>query len=168
MQIDMDSLLTRDPLPSPLPEHEFITQWDRYDTPSSPLSGMLMHFHDHLAYLCEAFHIISTSQPPQQSSTDWGSGLYLYCYGDGSCTARYRRSRFYRSGRFVFWRALCPMASLTDRESLPIASAACGSSIFPSLILALRVNPPSNSMTLALVQGMIRRLIYMIPLANLN
>jgi hypothetical protein len=74
MRTHMDSLLTRDPLPSPLPEHG----WDCYDTPSSPLSGMLMHFHDHLAYLCEAFHVMSTSPPLQQGSTDWwGSVLYL-------------------------------------------------------------------------------------------
>jgi hypothetical protein len=73
MQIDMESLLARDPLPSPLPEHEFITQWDCYDTPSSPLSCMLMYFHDHLAYLCETFHML-TSPPHQQGST---SVLYL-------------------------------------------------------------------------------------------
>jgi hypothetical protein len=69
---------------------------------------------------------------------------------------------------FVFWRALCPMASLTDCESLAIASAACGSSIFSSRTHALRVNPPPNSVALAPFQGMIRCLIYVVPLANLN
>jgi hypothetical protein len=98
MRIGMDSLLAHDPFPSPLPEHEFVTQWDCDDKPSSPLSSTLMHFHDHLAYLCEASHIMSTSPPPQQGSIDWGSGLYLNCYGDGSYTVRYRRSRFYRIG----------------------------------------------------------------------
>jgi hypothetical protein len=68
---------------------------------------------------------------------------------------------------FVFWWALCPVASLTDCGSLPTASAACASSIFFSCTLTLRVNPPSNLMALALVQGMIRRLVYVGPLANL-
>ena len=36
-----------------------------------------MHFHKHSPYLCEAFHIIETSDPPRPSSTDWGSLLYL-------------------------------------------------------------------------------------------
>jgi hypothetical protein len=58
------------PLPSPFPEHEFVTQSDCYDTPSSPLSSTLMHFHDRLAYLCEAFHILSTFPPT------WASVLY--------------------------------------------------------------------------------------------
>jgi hypothetical protein len=88
------------PLPSPLPKHEFVTQWDCYDTPSSPLSGMLMHFHDHLAYLCETFHIMSTSSPPRQGSTDSGDPSSTSSYGVGSYMARYRRSRFYRTGSF--------------------------------------------------------------------
>jgi hypothetical protein len=65
------------PPPSLYPSTEFVTQWDCYDTHPSPLSIMLMHFHDHLAYLPEAFHIMSMSPPPQQGSTDWGYGLYL-------------------------------------------------------------------------------------------
>jgi hypothetical protein len=40
--------------------------------------------------------------------------------------------------------------------------------MFPSFAPTFRVNPPPNSMALALVQGMIRLLIYVVPLANLN
>jgi hypothetical protein len=35
-----------------------------------------MHFHQHSPYLCEAFHLMTTSTPPRPSSTDWGSVLY--------------------------------------------------------------------------------------------
>jgi hypothetical protein len=42
-----------------------------------PLNGALMHFHQHSPYLCEAFHIMSTSKPPRAGSTDWGSLLYF-------------------------------------------------------------------------------------------
>ena len=42
-----------------------------------PLNGALMHFHQHSPYLCEAFHLMTTSSPPRPSSTDWGSILYL-------------------------------------------------------------------------------------------
>jgi hypothetical protein len=77
MRIDMHFLLTHDSLPSPLPEYQVRHLVGLLDTPSSPLSGMPMHFHDHLAYLCAAFHIMTTSPPPQQDSTDWGSALYL-------------------------------------------------------------------------------------------
>lgn len=73
--IDMDSLLTRDL--DPLLEHEFVTQWDCYDKIYQPLNGALMHFHQHSPYLCEAFHIMSTSSPPRSGSTDWGSLLYF-------------------------------------------------------------------------------------------
>ncbi|KAG9101693.1 hypothetical protein FS749_004502 [Ceratobasidium sp. UAMH 11750] len=73
--IDMDSLLTRDL--APLLEHEFVTQWDCYDKRYTPLNGALMHFYKHSPYLCEAFHIISSSPPPRPGTTDWGSSLYL-------------------------------------------------------------------------------------------
>ena len=95
--VDMDSLLTRDM--SPLLEHEFVTQWDCYgsshlsfhlvgrncakrasrlDTEKAyqPLNGAMMHFKQHSPYLCEAFHVMHTSKPPRQGSTDWGSILY--------------------------------------------------------------------------------------------
>lgn len=73
--IDMDSLLTRDL--RPLVEHEFVTQWDCYDKVYVPFNGALMHFRQHSPYLCEAFHIMSTSPAPRQGSTDWGATLYL-------------------------------------------------------------------------------------------
>ncbi|KAJ3502416.1 hypothetical protein NMY22_g18590 [Coprinellus aureogranulatus] len=72
--IDMDSLLTRSL--EPLLEHEFVTQWDCYNKPYTPLNGALMHFHSHSPYLCEAFHIMATDTPPRPGSTDWGSLLY--------------------------------------------------------------------------------------------
>lgn len=46
------------------------------DKPSEQLDGALMHFQKHSSYLCEAFHIMSTSPPPRPDSTDWGSALY--------------------------------------------------------------------------------------------
>ncbi|CCL98214.1 uncharacterized protein FIBRA_00208 [Fibroporia radiculosa] len=73
--VDMDSLLTRDL--SPLLDHEFVTQWDCYDKMYSPFNGALMRFRQHSPYLCEAFHIMTTSQPPRKGTTDWGSLLYL-------------------------------------------------------------------------------------------
>ncbi|KAJ6620707.1 glycosyltransferase family 32 protein [Mycena sp. CBHHK59/15] len=73
--VDMDSLLTRDL--DPLLEHEFVTQWDCYDKIYQPLNGALMHFKQHSPYLCEAFHIIATSDAPRPGSTDWGALLYL-------------------------------------------------------------------------------------------
>ncbi|KAF8636951.1 hypothetical protein AX17_003202 [Amanita inopinata Kibby_2008] len=73
--VDMDSLLTRDL--DPLLEHEFVTQWDCYDKKYSPLNGALMRFRKHSPYLCEAFHLMTTSRPPRSGSTDWGSILYL-------------------------------------------------------------------------------------------
>ncbi|KAI9507906.1 glycosyltransferase family 32 protein [Russula earlei] len=72
--VDMDTLLTRDL--TPLLEHEFVTQWDCYDKIYQPLNGALMHFRQHSPYLCEAFHLMTTSSPPRPSSTDWGSVLY--------------------------------------------------------------------------------------------
>ena len=36
-----------------------------------------MHFHQHSPYLCEAFHLMTTSTAPRPSSSDWGSILYL-------------------------------------------------------------------------------------------
>ncbi|PCH35395.1 hypothetical protein WOLCODRAFT_79409 [Wolfiporia cocos MD-104 SS10] len=74
--VDMDSLLTRDL--SPLLEHEFVTQWDCYaDKLYVPFNGALMRFRQHSPYLCEAFHIMVTSQPPRKDTTDWGATLYL-------------------------------------------------------------------------------------------
>ncbi|KAF8223029.1 glycosyltransferase family 32 protein [Tricholoma matsutake] len=73
--VDMDSLLTRDL--TPLLEHEFVTQWDCYDKIYQPLNGALMRFRQHSPYLCEAFHIMSTSAPPRIHSTDWGALLYF-------------------------------------------------------------------------------------------
>ncbi|KAI6116248.1 hypothetical protein F5141DRAFT_655108 [Pisolithus sp. B1] len=75
MWIDMDTLLTRDL--SPLLEHEFVTQWDCYDKIYQALNGALMRFRQHSPYLCEAFHLMSTSSPPRSPSTDWGAILYL-------------------------------------------------------------------------------------------
>ncbi|KAI0027887.1 glycosyltransferase family 32 protein [Vararia minispora EC-137] len=73
--IDMDVLLTRDFWP--LLEHEYITQWDCYDKVYQTFNGAFMHFHKRSPYLCEAFHIMATSDPPRPSSTDWGALLYL-------------------------------------------------------------------------------------------
>ncbi|KAF9051431.1 glycosyltransferase family 32 protein [Panaeolus papilionaceus] len=73
--VDMDSLLTRDL--EPLLEHEFVTQWDCYDKIYLPLNGALMRFRKHSPYLCEAFHVMTTSPPPRAGSTDWGALLYL-------------------------------------------------------------------------------------------
>jgi len=73
--VDMDSLLTRDL--APLLEHEFVTQWDCYDKIYVPFNGALMRFRQHSPYLCEAFHVMMTSQPPRKGSTDWGALLYL-------------------------------------------------------------------------------------------
>ena len=42
-----------------------------------PFNGALMRFRQHSPYLCEAFHIMATSQPPRKGSTDWGALLYL-------------------------------------------------------------------------------------------
>lgn len=36
-----------------------------------------MNFHQHSPYLCEAFHIMTTSAPPRPGTTDWGATLYL-------------------------------------------------------------------------------------------
>lgn len=36
-----------------------------------------MNFHQHSPYLCEAFHIMTTSPAPRQGTTDWGATLYL-------------------------------------------------------------------------------------------
>lgn len=47
------------------------------DKPYWALNGALMHFHKHSPYLCEAFHIMATSTPPNPGSTDWGALLYL-------------------------------------------------------------------------------------------
>ncbi|TCD65120.1 hypothetical protein EIP91_003051 [Steccherinum ochraceum] len=73
--VDMDSLMTRDL--APLLDQEFVTQWDCYDKLYVPFNGALMHFHRHSPYLCEAFHIMSTSPPPRPGTTDWGALLYL-------------------------------------------------------------------------------------------
>ncbi|KAH9943294.1 uncharacterized protein BXZ73DRAFT_97343 [Epithele typhae] len=73
--VDMDSLLTRDL--APLLEYEFVTQWDRYDKKYVPMNGALMHFHKHSPYLCEAFHVMTTSAPPRKGTTDWSATLYL-------------------------------------------------------------------------------------------
>ncbi|KAJ7134294.1 glycosyltransferase family 32 protein [Mycena epipterygia] len=73
--VDMDSLLTRDL--APLLEHEFVTQWDCYDKIYQPLNGALMRFKQRSPYLCEAFHIMATSDAPRAGSTDWGALLYL-------------------------------------------------------------------------------------------
>jgi hypothetical protein len=43
----------------------------------TPVNGAVMHFRQNSPYLCEAFHIMSTSPPPQPASMDWGSHLYL-------------------------------------------------------------------------------------------
>lgn len=42
-----------------------------------PFNGALMHFYKHSPYLCEAFHIMTTSPPPRPGTTDWGATLYL-------------------------------------------------------------------------------------------
>lgn len=42
-----------------------------------PFNGALMRFRQHSPYLCEAFHIMVTSQPPRKGTTDWGALLYL-------------------------------------------------------------------------------------------
>jgi len=73
--VDMDSLLTRDL--APLLDQEFVTQWDCYDKLYVPFNGALMHFHRQSPYLCEAFHIMTTSPPPRPGTTDWGATLYL-------------------------------------------------------------------------------------------
>lgn len=73
--VDMDSLLTRDL--APLLEHEFVTQWDCYDKLYVPFNGALMRFRQHSPYLCEAFHVMLTSQAPRKGTTDWGATLYL-------------------------------------------------------------------------------------------
>lgn len=39
-----------------------------------------MRFKQHSPYLCEAFHIMGTSDAPRPGSTDWGSLLYLKLY----------------------------------------------------------------------------------------
>ncbi|TIA82922.1 hypothetical protein E3P89_00669 [Wallemia ichthyophaga] len=72
--VDMDSILTRDL--QPLLEHEFVTQWDCYDKPYSPLNGAMMHFKKHSPYLCEMMHIMQYDPEPRQGSTDWGALLY--------------------------------------------------------------------------------------------
>lgn len=92
--VDMDTLWTRDF--HPLLEHEFVTQWDCYgtqlslsyflsqsltindvDKPYSAFNGAVMHFRKHSPYLCEALHLMRTSDAPRAASTDWGSVLYL-------------------------------------------------------------------------------------------
>ncbi|TIB85905.1 hypothetical protein E3Q06_01713 [Wallemia mellicola] len=72
--VDMDSIMTRDL--QPLLEHEFVTQWDCYDKPYSPLNGAMMHFKKHSPYLCEMMHIMQNDEEPRQGSTDWGALLY--------------------------------------------------------------------------------------------
>ena len=41
------------------------------------MNGALMHFRKHSPYLCEAFHVMTTSPPPRKGTTDWGALLYL-------------------------------------------------------------------------------------------
>ncbi|WVW80422.1 hypothetical protein I302_102403 [Kwoniella bestiolae CBS 10118] len=72
--LDMDQILTRDL--HPLIEEEWVTQWDCYDKPYYSLNGALMHFERHSPYLCEAFHLMSTSPFPKPNSFTWGSHLY--------------------------------------------------------------------------------------------
>ncbi|KAK7041764.1 hypothetical protein VNI00_009053 [Paramarasmius palmivorus] len=78
--VDMDTLITRDMNPLTQDGQEWVTQWDCYDKPYSPLNGALMHFTQHSPYLCEAFDIMATSPSPRPGSTDWGSLLYLKLY----------------------------------------------------------------------------------------
>lgn len=40
------------------------------------MNGALMHFRQHSPYLCEAFHVMATSPPPQPNTFTWGSHLY--------------------------------------------------------------------------------------------
>ncbi|WRT65951.1 uncharacterized protein IL334_002902 [Kwoniella shivajii] len=72
--MDMDQILTRDL--HPLMESEWTTQWDCYDKPYFSLNGALMHFERHSPYLCEAFHLMSTSPFPEPNTFTWGSHLY--------------------------------------------------------------------------------------------
>nr|XP_031859368.1 uncharacterized protein CI109_005209 [Kwoniella shandongensis]KAA5526440.1 hypothetical protein CI109_005209 [Kwoniella shandongensis] len=72
--MDMDQVLTRDL--HPLTESEWVTQWDCYDKPYFSLNGALMHFEKHSPYLCEAFHIMSSSPLPKPNTFTWGSHLY--------------------------------------------------------------------------------------------
>jgi hypothetical protein len=98
MQIDTDSLLARDPLPSPLPEHRVrhpvgllrhaLLAAQRHadalpQTPQLPLRGLPHHVH--VPTVPEGLHRLG--RPSSTSSN-----------GDGSYTARYRRSRFYCIG----------------------------------------------------------------------
>lgn len=42
----------------------------------NPLNGAMMHFYQNSPYLCEMLHTMSTSRPPREGTTDWGSHLY--------------------------------------------------------------------------------------------
>ncbi|KAL7421795.1 hypothetical protein Q5752_003566 [Cryptotrichosporon argae] len=72
--LDMDMVLTRDL--HTLLESEWVTQWDCYDKPYFALNGALMHFHRASPYLCEAFHLMTSSPAPAPNSFGWGSHLY--------------------------------------------------------------------------------------------
>ncbi|TXT04575.1 uncharacterized protein COLE_07394 [Cutaneotrichosporon oleaginosum] len=72
--MDMDMLLVRDL--HTLAETEFVGQWDCYDKPYFQMNGAIMHFRRHSPYLCEAFHIMATSAPPEPGTFAWGSHLY--------------------------------------------------------------------------------------------
>ncbi|WWC60570.1 uncharacterized protein I303_103144 [Kwoniella dejecticola CBS 10117] len=72
--LDMDQILTRDL--HPLIEEEWVTQWDCYDKPYFSLNGALMHFEKKSPYLCEAFHLMSSSPFPKPNTFTWGSHLY--------------------------------------------------------------------------------------------
>lgn len=73
--IDMDTVMVRSILP--LLEQEWVTQWDCYDKPYSPLNGAMMHFHKHSPHLCEMlFAMANDPISPRPKSTDWGSLLY--------------------------------------------------------------------------------------------
>jgi hypothetical protein len=117
MRIDTGSLFTRDPLPSPLPKHEFVTQWDCYDKallaaqqhahalprpPRLPLRGLPHHVHGLTAPA--GIHRLGIRSLPRAMKT-----------------ARTRRGTAVQDSTalvvFVFWWALCPMAFLMDCES---------------------------------------------------
>jgi hypothetical protein len=50
------------------------------DKPYLSLNGAIMHFRQHSPYLCEAFHIMSTSPRPPPNTLTWGAFLYQKLY----------------------------------------------------------------------------------------
>jgi hypothetical protein len=119
MWIDMDSLLTRNPLPSPLPDRA------RVRHPVGLLRQALLATQRHTNALPRPPRLSLRGLPHHVHAPTAPAGLHrlgIRPLPRARETVRTRRGTAVQDSTalvfFVFWRALCPMASLTDRESL--------------------------------------------------